>query len=326
MAESSAQIPTAVVLLNPSSGASRGENDTEGLTSMAAEYGTRLRCSEKEGDLAELAREEVEAGCRFIIAAGGDDSVREVLLGLDQAGVFDRPLQDRPEFGILPLGTFNNFARYLTLPLDPKEAMRCAHQGVLHHIDLGRAGKYLFTESVGVGVDVAAWSVFPTESPSLVRRLWDGALAVLKAISVFKPRRFDLEIDGAIESFRAYHITVANSSHFSAGFAVAPHAVVDDGQLDLCVIPALSKLGFLMAIPLIFLGKHTAYLKGVHYRQVKRVRIDCKVRSQLRIDGKLGPGLPVIIRVVSKALAIRLPSADRVVAPIPVESEEAVRG
>ena len=308
MGGESAQAISGVVLLNPASGAFRGRHDPQALTKLAAEFGCRMRSSQKVGDLTALARAEAEAGCRLIVAAGGDDTVREVLWGLDQAGVFELPPDQRPLFGIIPLGTFNNFARYLGVPLDTREAMKCACEGVVHRVDLGRAGSQLFTESVGVGVDVAAWKEFPRESPSLLRRLWDGAIAVAKAVTVFRPRRYFLEVDGLLQSCRAYHITVANSSHFSAGFAIAPHAVMDDGNLDLCIIPSLSKLGFLMAIPIIFLGKHTAYLKGVRYLQVKHVRLWAAHHGLVRIDGKLGPALPVEVRVVADALSIRLPA------------------
>ena len=142
----------------------------------------------------------------------------------------------------------------------------------------------------------------------MFRRIWDGALAVIKAITVFRPRRYFLEVDGRLQSFRAYHITVANSSHFSAGFAIAPHAVIDDGNLDLCVIPSLSKFAFVMAIPIIFLGKHTAYLRGVRYSQVKRVRLWSEHKGGLlRIDGRLGPPRPADIQVIPQALPMRLP-------------------
>lgn len=308
MGKEEAQTVPGVVLLNPASGASRGPNNLEQLTALAEEHGLRLRPSEKAGDLTRLAREEAQAGCPLIVAAGGDDSVREVLWGMDQAGVFGRPAEQRPYFGILPLGTFNNFARYLNLPLDPKLAMETAMNGTLHRVDLGRAGDRLFTESVGVGVDVAAWKAFPKESPSMFRRIWDGALAVVKAVTVFRPRRYFLEVDGRLQSFRAYHISVANCSHFSAGFAIAPHAVIDDGNLDLCVIPSLSKFAFVMAIPIIFLGKHTAYLRGVRYSQVKRVRLWSDHAGLLRIDGRLGPPLPADIQVIPQALPMRLPS------------------
>ncbi|MBS2039042.1 diacylglycerol kinase family lipid kinase [bacterium] len=308
MGDEATQADQGVVLLNPASGASRGPNNLEELTALAAAHGLRLRPSQRAGDLTRLACEEVRAGCPLIIAAGGDDSVREVLWGMDLAGVFARPGEERPYFGILPLGTFNNFARYLNVPLDPEEALATALTGVLHRVDLGRAGDRLFTESVGVGVDVAAWKAFPKESPSMFRRLWDGAIAVLKAITVFRPRRYFLEVDGRLQSFRAYHITVANSSHFSAGIAIAPHAVIDDGNLDLCVIPSLSKLGFIMAIPIIFLGKHTAYLRGVRYSQVRRVRLWSEHSGALlRIDGRLGPPLPAEIQVIPQALPMRLP-------------------
>jgi diacylglycerol kinase (ATP) len=309
MGDETAQAIQGVVLLNPASGASRGPNNLEELTALATAHGLRLRASTKAGDLTSLACEETRAGCPLIIAAGGDDSVREVLWGMDQAGVFARPAEQRPHFGILPLGTFNNFARYLNVPLDPKLALETALHGQFHRVDLGRAGERLFTESVGVGVDVAAWKAFPKESPSMFRRIWDGAIAVLKAITVFRPRRYFLEVDGRLQSFRAYHITVANSSHFSAGIAIAPHAVIDDGNLDLCVIPSLSKLGFLMAIPIIFLGKHTAYLRGVRYSQVKHVRLwSEQTGALLRIDGRLGPPLPAEIQVLPQALPMRLPN------------------
>jgi diacylglycerol kinase (ATP) len=273
---------------------------------MAAQLGLDLMTSNYAGQLTQLARLH---GLNYplVIAAGGDDTVREVLQGFDQAGYFQLPMEQRPVFGILPLGTFNNFARYLGLPLDPQKALECALRGVRHEIDLGRAEGRLFTESVGVGVDVAAWKVFPKESPSVFRRLWDGMIAVIKAVTVFRPKRYVLDIDGRLESLRAYHISVANSRHFSAGIAIAPHAVVDDGHLDLCVIPSLTKLRFILAIPLILLGKHTVYLKGVRYQQVRRVRLWAVRSSTLRIDGHLGPRLPVDIEVLPNCLPMRLP-------------------
>lgn len=295
-----------VVLLNPVSGASRGTNDVESLTRWAQEYGSRLRCSERAGHLTEMAREEVKAGTRLIVVAGGDDTVREGLLGLDQAGVFDMPVEQRPAFGIVPLGTFNNFARYLGLPAEAELALREAHTGEMRFVDLGRAHGHLFTESVGVGLDVEAWEAFPKESPSVFRRLWDGALAVVKALTRFRPRRYRLLVDGRPSLVRAYSITVANCSLFSAAVTIAPHAVVDDGQLDLCVLPAVSRLRFILNLPLVFLGKHTQ-VKGVRYEQVRQVRIEGSVPAQVRIDGKLKGWLPVDIEVMSRALPMRLP-------------------
>lgn len=298
---------SGVVLLNPVSGAWRKAKDPEQLTIWARQYGSRVRSSNYAGELTELAYQEVKSGCRLLIAAGGDDTVREVLHGMDRAGAFNLPIEERPFLGILPYGTFNNFARYLGIPLEIEAALEVAHQGRVRRVDLGRVNGLLFTESVGVGIDVAAWKQFPKESPSVLRRLWDGALAVVRAITVFRPRRYFLEVDGNLQSLRAYNITVANSSHFAAGFAIAPHAVPDDGHLDLCIIPALSKLMFVLSIPLILLGKHTVYMRGVRYEQVTHVRLWAQRNGVLRVDGALGPRLPVEIEVLPQALPIRLP-------------------
>lgn len=208
---------SGVVLLNPASGASRGAKDPDTLTEWAGEFGSRVLTSSYAGELTQLAQREAEQGCPLIIAAGGDDTVREVLFGLDRAGVFDRPPEERPYLGILPLGTFNNFARYLGIPLDARQALELAHNGMPRRVDLGRANGRLFTESVGVGIDVAAWRAFPEESPSVFRRLWDGAKAVVKALTVFRPRRYYLEVDGQRSALRAFNIVVANASDFAAG-------------------------------------------------------------------------------------------------------------
>ena len=300
-----------VLLLNPVAGASRGPKNWELLRGLAEEFDLPMRLSEKPGDLRRLAREEAERGASLIMVGGGDDTAREVLFGLDDAGIFQRPRELRPQLAILPLGTFNNFARHLGLPLDPRAAFECAFGGKLRFADLGLVrwseGRKVFTESVGVGVDVAAWKVFPAESPSVVRRLWDGALAVVRALTVFRPRRYFLEADGQVEYLRAQSITVANSSRFSAGFTIAPDAVMDDDRLDLCVIPALSKLGFMMAIPLIFLGKHTVYLKGVRYQRVQQVRIWAKHRCLFRVDGHIAGRAPIDIEVLGQCLPVRVP-------------------
>lgn len=300
-----------VLLLNPAAGASRGPKNWELLRGLAEEFHLQLKLSEQPGDLTRLAREEALRGAALIMVGGGDDTIREVLLGLDEAGVFQRPRNSRPQLAILPLGTFNNFARHLGLPLEPRAAFECAFGGKLRYADLGQVrwsgGRKVFTESVGVGVDVAAWRVFPAESPSVVRRIWDGALAVVRALTVFRPRRYYLEADGEVQHLRAQSIIVANSVRFSAGFAIAPEAIMDDDHLDLCVIPALSKLGFLMAIPLIFLGKHTVYLKGVRYQRVQRVRIWAKHRCLFRVDGHIAGRAPIEIEVLGQSLPVRVP-------------------
>ena len=254
-----------------------------------------------------VARQAVLEQRPLIITAGGDDTVRDALFGMGDAGYFgDAALRERITFGILPLGTFNNFATSLGLPMDLEAAYINAHEGRLTLVDIGMADSTLFIESVGVGIDVTAWRVFPPEKPNLLRRLWDGGLAVARALTIFQPRRYSLVVDGVPRRVRAYNVTVANSSRFSAGLLIAPEALPDDGYLDLCIIPALSKLGFILAIPLVFLGKHTL-LKGVHYSKVRDVRISAIKRFSVRVDNQVKQKLPIHVSLLPRLLPIRRP-------------------
>lgn len=268
------------------------------------------------------ARDAVLQGRSLILAAGGDDTVRAALFGMEEAGYFtDESLRKTTTFGILPLGTFNNFARFLGVPVDDLDAaFATAHNGVLHGVDMGRANDTLFVESAGIGLDVAAWRAFPREDPRLLRRLWDGAKAVVQALTTFRPRMYHLTIDGVPRKLRAYDITVANCDRVSAAIQIAPQAVKDDGYLDLCVIPPLSRLRFLLALPLLFAGKHTAYLRGVYYIKIKQVTISAysrfwvrrssvKPRSSIgvRVDNAVIQKLPLRVSVLPAILPIRLP-------------------
>ena len=157
-------------------------------------------------------------------------------------------------FGILPTGTFNNFASFLRIPRDLERAWRSAHAAPLRFVDLGWVDGLIFTESIGVGMDVEAWKAF-SEKPSVWRRILDGAVAVVRALYHYRPRRLRIEVDGEAREVSVFDLTVANCERFSAAFSIAPHAVMDNGKLDVCILPARSKLAFLTSLPLIFFGK-----------------------------------------------------------------------
>ncbi len=69
-------------------------------------------------------------GIELVIAAGGDGTIGAAATHLAQSGL---PL------GILPLGTSNDFARALRLPLDLAEACQAIAAGHTLHVDLGCA-------------------------------------------------------------------------------------------------------------------------------------------------------------------------------------------
>lgn len=309
-----------LILLNPASGAGKGGRALPAVRELAQRLEIDLVETEFAGQATILAREAVRVGRPLVVAAGGDDTVREVLHGMFYRGSPLWPetagLSSPPEvpmarteitaLGIIPLGTFNNFATYLNLPWDPIQALEIAHAGRTAWVDLGRLEDgTIFTESVGVGLNVEAWLGVTVEAAGMLERLWQGLLSFARAFYAYQPKRLQVRLDGKPLQLKVMDLTVANSSHFASGIAVAPNAVIDDGNLDVCILPPMSKLAFLAAVPLFMLGAHPR-LPAVRYSYAREVRISASRPHPVRVDGKVMRRLPVTIEVLPRALPVRL--------------------
>ena len=98
---------------------------------LSALQPARLFISEKPGEIENLARESVEAGFEQIVSAGGDGTLNEVVNGIEDAG-------GNIILALVPLGTGNDFARTLGVPMDIDEAIEQILRGQTREIDLVR--------------------------------------------------------------------------------------------------------------------------------------------------------------------------------------------
>jgi diacylglycerol kinase (ATP) len=313
---------SGTILINPGAGNSRAGATRQRLADLVGPLGIEIVPTESAEDLERKACSLVLRGERLIIAAGGDDTVRAALRGMKQAGYFSNAeLRQSTTFGILPLGTFNNFANHLGVPSDFEAALFSAVNSPLRQVDLGvlrmdsSLDEVLFTESVGLGLDVETWKQFPKEDPNVWRRIWDGIGAFLKALRIFRPKRYqisavavgsDMALVSDTWSCRPLQISVANSGRFSAGIPIAPDARRSDGLLDLTVVPGTAVFSW-VGLSLMFVGLHQNF-PGVRYEKIREIRLQCRWKSRIRVDAILkGPFRRVVIRVLPGILPIRLP-------------------
>lgn len=291
--------PGFSVILNPASGARRGQRFLPEVQAIVKERGGELLLTESAGHATRLARQAHERGVPLVFAGGGDDTTREVI-----AGIFGTECT----LGILPLGTFNNLASSLQLPHHPVDALVAALDGRDDRIDLGQVEDGpIFTESLGVGIDAEAWSLAPEQEPVGMGRWFTGIRLGLTSLSTFSPQRIRITIDGEPIESEVMQVTVANSRFFGAGIQMAPHARMDDGMLDVCVIPLMGKLQFLAAVPLFYSGRHLEMIPDVSYFHGREVVISAKRDLAVRVDGIIAARLPIRVRALPRALRIRLP-------------------
>ena len=203
-------------------------------------HSVEVRVTWEPGDAARMTAEAVaktggdKINC--IVAGGGDGTINEVFGAAYTVG-----LPRECYLGVLPLGTANDFAHSTGIPLqDPTAALQLAASGSPQWIDVGLfAGKpFVNLVSGGFGSRVTVET-----DPELKRRL--GGLAyVLTGISRFTEltaNRGSFRAGGFSWEGRFVAVAIGNGRQAGGGVPLCPDALIDDGLLDLMILPELDR-------------------------------------------------------------------------------------
>jgi YegS/Rv2252/BmrU family lipid kinase len=214
----------------------------------------------------QLARIAVERGDRLLIIAGGDGTIEAIVPELVGAST---------TLGILPMGTMNNFARALGVPLDLNAACLLLAMGATRRIDLGRVvtpdhrRDGYFLESAGVGLSALAAPM----GEAVEKGEWMEVLNKLGDFFSFTAAQMTILCDGG-EWFQteAQVVTISNAPLFGNNMLIAPLAKLDDGWLDLAIYVGMNKVD----LGRYFLNASSAGRVDeprVHFRRVRSVQI-----------------------------------------------------
>jgi YegS/Rv2252/BmrU family lipid kinase len=287
----------SALLVNPNSGGGSDPILLEALEQALSPSGGRLIVTNSARQACDFVARAQQEGFTRLIVSGGDDSVRDMLPAL---------LRTRCELGIVPCGTFNNLARALGLPSDPMEALELALTGTARPTDLGRVAGHLFTESAGVGFLAEAWSRAPQPEPTGFRRWATGFLAASAALMDYQPVPLTIRLDGVESREAVWDLTVANAPMFANNIAIAPHASLQDGLLDVCLWPAVGRLEFLAALPTV-LKESAERIPDVRIVQARVVEVVAPREIPVRADNAVDVGKKFTFEVLGGALKIVRP-------------------
>ena len=217
-------------ILNPTSGTNRTQDVpallTEHATAAGAEF--EIRLTEHAGHGQTLAREAAEAGCRVVVAVGGDGTVNEVARGL---------LGTAAALGIVPRGSGNGLARHLHLPLDLPGAVQRACAPEFQRIDAGRINGHWFFCTAGLGFDAHVSRMFAQAG---TRGLATYVKVALREYGRYQPTAVQVELENQeLLDTHCYVLAFANATQYGNNAYIAPRANIQDGLLDLCLIDAL---------------------------------------------------------------------------------------
>jgi diacylglycerol kinase (ATP) len=306
---------TAVV--NPTAGRGRTRKLLPRLVDALAgvDLDVDVRVSEDLDDAVRIARRAFDDG-RGVAACGGDGTVNALAgVAADHGGVL----------GIVPTGAGNDFAR--NLGIDRRhwlDAVALLENGPIGSVDLGRAelaGDGDATDTTVRWFTSVANAGFDSEANRWANGVqWASGttlyvLAVLRTLATYRPHRFRLTVDGDEHDIEAWLVAVGNTRGYAGGMQVTPGAELDDGQLDVCVVGAVSRFEFLRSFPRVFRGTHVSH-PAVDMHRGKVVELaSLETSPAIELYGageRIGP-LPARMEAVPGELQVVVPDT----APVP---------
>jgi diacylglycerol kinase (ATP) len=275
----------AGLIVNPVAGADRALDYQARLRdSLSARFGRmEVFVTSAPGDAERSARQAVDAGCTYLFVAGGDGTLNEALNGVaSRANGLEQVT-----FGIIPLGTGNDFARTLGIPTEVDDAIGAVTRGEVVQVDASRLNDRIFVNVSGGGFIAEVSEAVTPQLKSIAGRLAylvGGAQTLLD----FQPVRMTLTAEPGGERIGAavHAFAVCNSRMIGGGRLIAPHAIIDDGLLDVCVIDAMPTLEFVALLRRVADGDHLTD-RRVRYLRASRATMQFDRRILVNTDGEV---------------------------------------
>lgn len=255
-----------------------------------------VRLTWEPGDTARIVAEAIAEGYSSLVAGGGDGTVREMVQALLDSG-------SDVSMAVLPLGTANDFAQAAEIPLSPFDALTLLNREPTW-VDVGEMNgePFLNMATGGFGSKVTA-----TTSNEL-KRMLGGSAYLLTGLSRFS------ELRSAWGRFAGPDFTwegeflalgIGNGRQSGGGQQLCPQASVDDGLLDICIVPApadaVGTLGTLLSGGL--LGIDTVSVTA----RVPWLEVDAPDEIDINLDGEPFAAKRMHFSVKRRALRLHLP-------------------
>ena len=225
------------------------------------------------GHATRIAQDAISKDIDIIVAVGGDGTINEIaqeLLGTDKI------------LGIIPLGSGNGLARALHIPMNTKKAIAVINKLDTKLIDAAKLNQKYFLNMAGIGFDAHVSAVFAgSKSRGLKGYLKMG----LKEVLSYRPKKYELKIDGKIYEREAFVISIANSTQYGNNFHISPNSSLTDGFLEICIVKPLP-LYKLLILALQMLCSTTHRSKMVEIISGQHIQIKRETAAVVHLDGE----------------------------------------
>jgi diacylglycerol kinase (ATP) len=292
------------LILNPVSGTDEGPSLVARINELLREQvgDLDITITTGPGDAERAGFLAASDGETRLFVAGGDGTLNEVLNGVYASGRLADVV-----FGLLPLGTGNDFAAVIGIPPDVEDAVRSFADGHAIAVDVGRLDDRVFVNVSAGGFVAEASDAVTPELKTVAGRLAyliGGAQALLsyepaharieplgESHVLYPSELLDAVRPASHEGIVAYELdlqmfAVCNSRLIGGGRLIAPEAVLDDGWLDVCLIEAMPTLEFVNLLRQVARGDHLDDPR-VSYFRTRDLRLEFDRVIKVNTDGQV---------------------------------------
>lgn len=289
------------LFFNPSSGAKLGEAEQAEFRSAATAAGLEVIALSQSVDVVKTIRERLARGVRLFVAAGGDGTINAVLQPL---------VNSTAVLGVIPVGTYNHFARDLGIPLPWREALDVLDSGMTRKVDAARINDRFFVNNVSLGLypelvavreargrDYPRWKARLYAAWSTLRRYPHVTLAVETEVR---------------QTIRTHVFMVSNNSYDLSQIGIeAQRCAMDEGQLSVYWLPHIPRIALAKFVASYLAGRVHA-TPGFSSFRTRNLKVgSTRPRVHVGIDGEVFTlSTPLVIESVPASLAVRVPNAE----------------
>ncbi|SEI09130.1 lipid kinase, YegS/Rv2252/BmrU family [Halobacillus karajensis] len=286
----------AMLIVNPSSGKEEALDHVETIKEILTEKGYEVSVAQTEKELD--ATKYCQGACKdefdLIVSMGGDGTLHETINGMvDQT--------HRPLLGIIPLGTVNDFARALDIPLQVEEAVDVLRSDQTKAVDIGRFNDQYFVNIVAAGAVAEATSEVTPEQKTKF-----GSLAyMMEGMKTLTNHSYPIRIEYDDKAWEGESfLFLAALTNSAGGFEnLSPEAEVNDGKIHGYVVPKVSMIRLATIASAIVRG-NLKDEKDVQYFKADRIRLTSKEELVTNVDGEEGDPLPVELSVLPSHIQV----------------------
>jgi YegS/Rv2252/BmrU family lipid kinase len=278
----------------------RGRRRYEGVRSRLTAAGFTLLSTypvDRPGELEMSLTAAAELEPDLLVVGGGDGTI----------GAAARLLAHRDiALGLLPLGTTNNFARTIGIPLDLDAAVATLADGKVIDVDLGLVGGMPFANHMGIGLSAEVMLKAPARLKRVTGRL-AYPITALALLPRHRPVHVTVRANGQTREFVTHQLYVANGG-FHAGRPITADANADDRLLVAYPVGGPTRRDLLRATARNAATGHRRTLDDEPFLATGELWLQTDRPAPVEVDGEVRGQTPIRIGLDANALRVMAPA------------------